>query len=100
MMVTRANAMAKAQVLDERVQKLLWADFSGLTTGLAAGTGGATGGLRPARPHVRRAHETDWAPDIDALVARIAAAELLHRVAADAGRRRGLSELPGPGTAT
>jgi len=34
------------QVLDERVQKLLWRDFSGLTTGLAARPGGATGGLR------------------------------------------------------
>jgi histidine ammonia-lyase len=35
-----------AQVANERVQKLLWAHFSGLPTGLATGDG-ATGGLRP-----------------------------------------------------
>jgi histidine ammonia-lyase len=35
-----------AQVANERVQKLLWAHFSGLPTGLARGDG-PTGGLRP-----------------------------------------------------
>ncbi|HWE09942.1 MAG TPA: aromatic amino acid ammonia-lyase [Solirubrobacteraceae bacterium] len=35
-----------AQVANERVQKLLWAHFSGLPTGLA-GQDGPTGGLRP-----------------------------------------------------
>jgi histidine ammonia-lyase len=34
------------QVANERVQKLLWAHFSGLPTGLALGQG-STGGLRP-----------------------------------------------------
>lgn len=168
------------QVLDERVQKLLWADFSGLTTGLATGSGGTTGGLRQlgrtcaaltaearglanpvsldyrgqlaegiedhasmaplsvrrtselvslahrivalelviaaqaidlrGRPHLGhgtrvayaavREHvpalvdETDWAPDLDSLVEVVAGAELLDRVAADAGARSTLSELP------
>jgi histidine ammonia-lyase len=178
----RIAITAAVQVLDERVQKLLWAQFSGLSTGLAA-TSGATGGLRQlgracaaltaearglanpvsldyrgqvsegvedhasmaplsvrrtselvtlayriiafelvvaaqavdlregARPlgqGTRAAYEavrdavpvlvdeTDWAPDIDRLVATAAGAELLRRVARDAGERKPLSELHGP----
>jgi histidine ammonia-lyase len=178
----RIAITAALQVLDERVQKLLWAQFSGLSTGLAA-TSGATGGLRQlgracaaltaearglanpvsldyrgqvsegvedhasmaplsvrrtselvtlayriiafelvvaaqavdlregARPlgqGTRAAHEavrdavpflvdeTDWAPDIDRLIATAAGAELLRRVARDAGERKPLSDLRGP----
>jgi hypothetical protein len=40
--------------------------------------------------------ETDWAPDIDRLVATAAGAELLRRVAIDAGERKPLSDLHGP----
>jgi len=49
------------------------------------------------RDHVPRlVDETDWAPDLDGLIDAAAGAELLDRVAADAGRRRPLSELPDP----
>jgi len=44
----------------------------------------------------RLVDETDWAPDLDGLIDAAAGAELLDRVAADAGRRRPLSELPDP----
>lgn len=47
------------------------------------------------REHVGRLDdETDWAPDLDGLLETVAGAELLDRVAADAGRRDPLSELP------
>ena len=179
----RIAITAALQVLDERVQKLLWAQFSGLSTGLTPSSSGATGGLRQlgracaaltaearglanpvsldyrgqlsegvedhasmaplsvrrtselvtlayriiafelvvaaqavdlregARPlgqgtyaayeAVRDAvpllvDETDWAPDIDRLIATAAGAELLRRVARDAGERQPLSDLKGP----